>query len=194
MLVLYPKRKAPPGPTNGMFAVVKGVDKLRLILNGQRGNYEWDQAMFQTIYEEIIATDPMRAEALGLSARLMLIPNPATLVQLPDGADEVGGSDFASYFYSLLQLKEMVGSQKLPDVDGAAIGLSAGTYTPCMRVMSMGNWLSACLAQLIHRHVMLRLTRSPVVLLQPNGQSNARRMAYQRLTVLADAEGTVRFD
>ena len=192
MLIFFRVGEGPFGPDNGLFAVPKGADLLRLILDGKPGNFEWSQGRFKEIYAEVIRSNPKRAQELGLTERLMPMPSPASVTQLPDGVEEVGGTDFKAFFYTLQQLEEMVGSQKLPAVDGARHGLGSGRFSPYMRVMSMGNWLSAILAQLIHRMVMRPLVAKPLRYLQPRVQSSERREAYARLHLLATPEGMVK--
>jgi integrase len=181
MLEFYRPEDAPTGPANGLFAVAKGEDALRLILDGKPGNYKWDAHKLQAAYEKIIASDPARAAALGLDGRLMAMPDSAAFSSLPTGICLVALRDFSAYFYGIKQHEELLGSQKLPAVDGKAIGRAPGAWTPVMTVMSMGNWLSACLAQLIHRATLLPLTREGVWALRGEDQSTARREAVKLL-------------
>ena len=181
MIKLLTAAEAPPGPTNGLFGVLKGIDRIRLILDGQPGNHQWCQVKLQQEYLKIIASDPTRAAAAGLDQRLMPIPDAGDFVEAPPGAHSIGESDFASYFYTLLQLPLMTGSQRLPAVSGLDINRGSITYIPVMQVMSMGSWISAQLAQIIHRQVMRRQVDNPLFLVKPEDQSVARRELFASL-------------
>ena len=181
MIKLLTQAEAPPGPTNGLFGVAKGVDKIRLILDGQPGNHQWCQMKLQREYLNIISSDPTRAAAAGLDQRLMPMPDAGDFVEAPPGAHSIGESDFSSYFYTLLQLPLMTGSQRLPAVSGHDIGRGNTTYIPVMQVMSMGSWISAQLAQIIHRQVMRCQVDKPLILLRPEDQALTRRELFASL-------------
>jgi integrase len=191
MLLFFRPRDAPPGPANGLFAVLKGPDALRLILDGKPGNYDWDPSKLQRAYEELLAASPRRAAALGLDGRLMAMPDAAAFSQLPSGACFVALRDFSSYFYGIDQHPDLLGSQRLKPIDGLAIGREPGAWIPVMRVMSMGNWLSAMLAQLIHRATLSRMAKTSGWAKLPCGQTTARRRLVDALEECADGDGLV---
>jgi len=181
MVKFFPSHKAPHGPTNGLFGVLKGQDQIRLILNGKPGNFDWCPKKLHREYLKIIQEDPARARALGLNERFMPIPSPGDLVQAPWGVYAVGESDFASYFYTLQQIPELWGSQRLQPIQGRDIGRSPGLWVPVMTVMSMGSWLAAQLAQFIHRDVMGDLGRKPFYLKPVDQQTASRKALYATL-------------
>jgi integrase len=198
MLKFFRPSEAPPGPANGLFAVLKDeqLRTLRLILDGKPGNARWDATKMQARYEEILASDPARTAALGLDKRLMAMPDSAAFSQLPSGACLVSERDFSAYFYGILQHPQLLGSQRLPPVDGKALGQGwpPGPWVPVMTVMSMGNWLSATLAQLIHRATLLPLIRTGAWAVGPAAQTTERRRIVGLLRDVCDSDGLVGVD
>ena len=190
MLQFMTLADAPAGPDNGAFAVPKGEDMLRFILAGGPGNDLWSHARVKAKYAEIVAREPLRAAQLNLSPRLMDLPSPAALTGLTPGASGVFLSDYKNFYYGLLQLPEMLCSQRLPPIDGGRVGLTPGVmFCPVMTVCSMGNFLAALLSQIVHLRVVDSLAASPVTLLRPSAQTAARRRDFAKAVKLADKDG-----
>ena len=99
--IVRDERTAPPGPTNGAFAVYKDGVRQRFVLNNIPGNRLWSLARLQAEYTALIATDPRRPELLGLGPKLMPLPGPDSVVHGVVGAELMAGSDFENCFFSL---------------------------------------------------------------------------------------------
>jgi hypothetical protein len=186
MLRFHREGEGPDGPINGLFAVAKSPTAQRPVCDDRAGNFMFEQARLHSIYQEIIATDPARTLALGLTTNLTAQPNPSTLGMAPDGAFAGMATDKKSFYYTMLMLEFLIPYQRLPRIRGEEIGRAPGWYDVYMTVCGMGNWLAALLAQLVHVEISRRVSAKPVLLRSPSAQLPARRRRYDRLALAAN--------
>jgi hypothetical protein len=192
MITFYAESEAPEGPSNGAFAVAKSELKDRFILAAGPGNYAWSMERVQTAYERICAEDPVRAVREGLSAKVMDIPGPSALANLPPGVTSAYAGDKENYYYGFKQLPGLLGSQRFPAVPGHLVGMPHVAWVvPVMHVLAMGNLMAALLSQVAHRRVVKSLALGPLSLLRPRFQRATRQRALRVLAAAADSEGCV---
>ena len=192
MVRFVPPSKAPPGPTAGLFAVAKGEDRQRLIVDARAGNHEWCSDRLQDLWVSVLASQPERSASLGLTERnLMGLPSPETLTHLPAGGFAVGLTDKANYYYTVLQLEVLLGCQRLRPVAGHRVGRKADRLVPVLVCCAMGQAHAALLTNWLHIAVAGRLARGETPLRLPSAQTDARRQMVRRLREQADREGRV---
>ena len=93
--------------------------------------------------------------------------------------------------HGILQLPELLGTQRFPPISGDLVGRPGRTVVPVMTVLSMGNVLAAVISQAVHQGILRHLTRSPLHLLRPSFQDAGRRKAYARLVARVGKAGSL---
>jgi hypothetical protein len=182
-------------PRNGLFALLKGLDECglerhRLVADFVRGNAEFSMAKMQGLYEELVAADPERAARLGCGFKVMNIASPADLTDVPPGICSKSSSDYASYFFQFAQLEFLLRYQGLFDVDGASVDMPwAKRVRVGLRVLAMGNWLSALIAHVCHWVILTRgLVRKSIRAVRPESTSSAHVADLRTVCELAMKE------
>jgi hypothetical protein len=190
MVEFFSERGAPKGPSNGAFAVAKSEEQDRFILAAAPGNYEFSMEKVQEAYEEECASDPERATRLGLGPKVMDIPGPSAMTNLPPGASSAFAGDKENYYYGFKQLEGLLGTQRFPPVRGHLVGMPHLEWVvPVMVVLAMGNLFAALLSQVAHRSVVRTMARGPLSLLRPKYQSTTRQRALRLALRGADEAG-----
>ena len=180
----------------GAFSLHKSDELDRFILNCQPGNaLHHGMEGLQERYRDIISSDPDRARALGLSARVMDIVARDSIAKLPAGAVAKSQSDFSNYFYQFRTLRAFLEAQILPPIERAALGLPGkGVVYPVLVVMAMGHWASALLAHLAHHTMMGKLSSRSLRWRLPSFASTTFRQDLALLSAATDPDGMIPLD
>jgi hypothetical protein len=144
----------------GCFTLLKSevpTVKTRFVFDGVNENRPYSMAKLQLIYLEILAAHPVLAQRLELSDKLMDIPDPHGVTDMPEGAVCVSSGDYSDYFYQILTYLWLISSQAFGWFDGADFGRPGERLRLAMVVCAMGNWLSALIAHVLHRSFLNRV-------------------------------------
>jgi hypothetical protein len=144
----------------GSFSLLKAelpVVKTRFVFDGVNNNRPYSMPKMQQIYLELLAMYPVRAMRLGLSEKIMDMPNPQDVCDMPGGAVCVSTGDYSDYFYQIHTYFWLIASQAFGWFDGADFGRPEQRVRLAMIVLAMGNWLSALIAHVLHRAFLNRV-------------------------------------
>jgi integrase len=154
--------------TNGHFSLVKKVlptISTRWVFDGVHGNINHTLDGFQAAYTAALQREPERALTMGLSPKIMDIPNPTDLCAMPMGAYCISSGDYSNWFFQLAQFLWMLKLQCLGLFPGWVFGRPEPWVMLAVKVLAMGNFLSALVAHVVHRIFLARVfvnTKKPL--------------------------------
>ena len=179
---------------NGLFGLNKSPTKQRMLFDGRRGNASLlPMRDVQRRYEEVLASDPVRAR--GHRVKAFDLFSPSSLAHLPPDVVTHVGSDLSDFFHFIEVPPWMRAHQNLEPQLAETVGLDpreVGTFVvPVLSTLAMGFCYSTLLAQLVHERLLVPSLLKPVRLRKPAHVSAAHSRALQVAEDAVDGQGLV---
>ena len=182
------------GVANGLFGLNKSPTKQRLLFDGRRGNASLrPMSAVQRCYEDVLASDPVRA--CGLRAKAFNLFSPSSLAHLPPDVGTHVGSDLSDFFHFIEVPPWMRAHQHLEPELAVNLGLDprvVGLWVePVLTTLGMGFCYATLIAQLVHERLLVPSLSRVMRLRKPLHVSPAHSEAFETAAAEADDDGLV---
>ena len=182
------------GVANGLFGLNKSPTKQRLLFDGRRGNASLrPMSAVQRCYEDVLASDPVRA--CGLRAKAFNLFSPSSLAHLPPDVGTHVGSDLSDFFHFIEVPPWMRAHQHLEPELAMNLGLDprvVGLWVePVLTTLGMGFCYATLIAQLVHERLLVPSLSRVMRLRKPLHVSPAHSEAFETAAAEADDDGLV---
>ena len=179
---------------NGLFGLNKSPTKQRMLFDGRRGNASLlPMSALQQRYEEVLASDPVRAR--GFRGKAFDLFSPSSLAHLPPDVVTHVGSDLSDFFHFIEVPPWMRAHQCLEPELAVNMGLDPDVVgqwvVPVLTTLAMGFCYSTLIAQLVHERLLASSLSKPMTLRKPGHVSADHSRALRVATAEADDDGMV---